>query len=324
MLKIFGDIARFLGIKNPYFLFLAIKKQKRIRSSVVERISKDFLNDFICKNKQEKLDKLKKGLDQKSKDNVDYIVKNIELVIFNNFIDYDILFNEDDLKARKNRKKLLEEFNKMNIKFPKKIKKIEYPVLYKHGIECVPDFKKYIEGKDILDCGGYIGDSAMMFYKNFGNIINNIHIFEPIENNYNFIKDTIKLNGCQNRVFVCKKGVGDKNETLYMSESGPSSHIVKKSKNKIEATKIDDYVKKNNLKPGVIKRDIEGFEYNSLLGARKTIEKYKPILLISIYHNARDFFDIKPMIESRKLGYKFKIEKHNPNSPFLETVLICY
>jgi hypothetical protein len=71
-------------------------------------------------------------LDQKSKDNVDYIVKNIELVIFNNFIDYDILFNEDDLKSRKNKKKLLQEFNKLNIKFPKKIKKIEYPVLYKH------------------------------------------------------------------------------------------------------------------------------------------------------------------------------------------------
>jgi hypothetical protein len=34
-----------------------------------------------------------------------------------------------------------------------------------------------------------------------------------------------------------------------MSESGPSSHIVKESKNKIEVTKIDDYTEKNKLKP---------------------------------------------------------------------------
>jgi len=71
-------------------------------------------------------------LDQKSKDNVDYVSKNIELVIFNNFIDYDILFNEYNLNTKKNKKKLLKEFYKLNIKFPKKIKNIEYPVLCKH------------------------------------------------------------------------------------------------------------------------------------------------------------------------------------------------
>jgi hypothetical protein len=39
------------------------------------------------------------------------------------------------------------------------------------------------------------------------------------------------------------------------------------------------------------------------------IIKYKPILLISIYHNKKDFFEIKPLIESWNLGYTFKIRK---------------
>jgi hypothetical protein len=59
-----------------------------------------------------------------------------------------------------------------------------------------------------------------------------------------------------------------------------------------------------------------------LLWAEKIIKKYKPILLISIYHNWRDFYKIKPLIESWNLGYKFKI-KHLSTHIFFETVLIC-
>ena len=35
----------------------------------------------------------------------------------------------------------------------------------------------------------------------------------------------------------------------------------------------------------------------------------KPILPISIYHTAHDFFEIKPLIESWGLGYRFSIHK---------------
>jgi hypothetical protein len=37
------------------------------------------------------------------------------------------------------------------------------------------------------------------------------------------------------------------------------------------------------------------------LGAEKTIKKDKPILLISVYHTGKDFFEIKPLLESWNL-----------------------
>lgn len=46
-------------------------------------------------------------------------------------------------------------------------------------------------------------------------------------------------------------------------------------------------------------------------------------MLISIYHNAKDFFEIKPMLESWNLGYKFKIFKPIDHTIAVETALFC-
>ncbi|KKM95531.1 hypothetical protein LCGC14_1187320, partial [marine sediment metagenome] len=51
----------------------------------------------------------------------------------------------------------------------------------------------------------------------------------------------------------------------------------------VESTTIDSYVKERNLKVGLIKLDIEGHGLKALEGAKNTIKKYKPMLLISIY-----------------------------------------
>jgi hypothetical protein len=70
---------------------------------------------------------------------------------------------------------------------------------------------------------------------------------------------------------------------------------------------LDAYAEEHGLEVGLIKADIEGAEPAFLQGARETIIKHRPILLISIYHYPDDFFGIKPMIESWDLGYGFKI-----------------
>ena len=58
-------------------------------------------------------------------------------------------------------------------------------------------------------------------------------------------------------------------------------------------------------------------------GALETIRTQKPTLILSIYHNASDFFDIKPLIENLDLGYKFKVHKPFDYTIVAETVLIC-
>ena len=70
--------------------------------------------------------------------------------------------------------------------------------------------------------------------------------------------------------------------------------------------------------------DIEGSELEAIKGARNTICKFRPILLISVYHLPKDFFEIKPLIESLGLGYKFMFRKLVFHDPLTEVSLIGY
>lgn len=60
-----------------------------------------------------------------------------------------------------------------------------------------------------------------------------------------------------------------------------------------------------------------------LHGAQNTIREQRPVLLISIYHNESDFFDIKPWLETLNLGYKFKIHKPVYGSAIIEAMLVA-
>lgn len=51
----------------------------------------------------------------------------------------------------------------------------------------------------------------------------------------------------------------------------------------IELVTLDSYVKEHNLKIGLIKVDIEGFEMEFLKGAKETICTQKPTMILSIY-----------------------------------------
>ena len=138
---------------------------------------------------------------------------------------------------------------------------------------------------------------------------------------------TIELNESK-KIVPINKALGSKDEELeiYLQDSGSSINRViteNPAKEKIQVTTLDKFVKENNLEIGLIKVDIEGFEQEFLKGAFETIKAQKPTLLISIYHNASDFFDIKPMIESWNLGYKFRIVKPIDGGIRGETLLIA-
>ena len=92
---------------------------------------------------------------------------------------------------------------------------------------------------------------------------------------------------------------------------------------KVQEVTVDQFVKENNLDVGLITIDVEGAEKDLLSGAVETIKSQKPMLFISIYHSAEDFFEIKPWIENLDLGYKFEIIKEQPWTFIADTILKC-
>ncbi len=291
---------------------------------------KEFYNDIDKTTYIDKYKNLIKNLDDESISCVSKILNRIEQVNNKN-IPIDI-FDDDEIKQIS---KIKKEFSQNVIKLDDECfayKKYFLPIrhfepsvfYYKHDIDKIKNID-YIKNKNIIDVGGYIGDSAIVL-KDYTD--EKIYSFEPTNYNYNLMLKTIELNNQQEKIVPIKAALGSQEEQLEINiqDSGSSINRViseNPSKEIINVTTLDKFIEQNPLKIGLIKVDIEGFEQEFIKGAVNTIKEQKPILLLSIYHFAKDFFDIKPIIESFNLGYKCTIVKPVDGSIRGEILLIC-
>ena len=192
---------------------------------------------------------------------------------------------------------------------------------YKHGLVYLSEETlKFLNNKDFLDCGAYIGDSALIFEKYYNP--RKIYSFEPDEENYNFLLNTIKLNNLK-KVNPIKLGVGSQDNLVNFLHSTGASHITDdNSEIQIKITSIDKFVFDNNIDVGLIQIDVEGYELEALKGAKRTIKEFKPVLSISIYHNAEQFIHIMEYIQDLVPNYKCIIRHLEDFLPVSETMLI--
>ena len=199
---------------------------------------------------------------------------------------------------------------------------------YKHGVDSIKTINK-VKGHTIIDVGGFVGDSALVLSELMPNVI---YSFEPIQRNFQNMLKTISLNKLEN-VIPVNFGLGNQTTLvdMYVSTGGGGSSFEKRqgmtyieNNDTVKITTLDEYVNREKICDiAMIKVDIEGAEPLFLEGAKQTICNQKPILLISIYHNAHDFFELKPLIESWNLGYTFSVYKPVFENTTSETLLIA-
>ena len=197
--------------------------------------------------------------------------------------------------------------------------------VYKHYLAEVFSKKTLddIRNKDIIDVGGFICDSAVILEREFTD--KNVYSFEPTRSNHELALQTLRLNDSK-RVIAINKGLGAQKSTMQIDLCGGASSLAfsrTQYVENVEITTLDDFVKEHNLQVGLIKVDIEGFEMEFLKGAKDTICSQKPALSICIYHSGRDYFHIKPLIESWNLGYRFEIFKRMDGYFTIDTALFC-
>lgn len=183
----------------------------------------------------------------------------------------------------------------------------------------LPQFKTSISKKEVfIDGGAYKGESTINFMKWCQSMDENIecisYIFEPEESNLIELKNNLSLENI-NAVLI-KKGLWSKNAKMSFSSNESCSSIKEEGNLEIEVDCLDDIV---DDKVTFIKMDIEGAEYEALIGAKNTISRYKPKLAISIYHKPEDIFEIAQLIYSLNPEYKFYLRHYSLSTN--ETVL---
>lgn len=120
--------------------------------------------------------------------------------------------------------------------------------------------------------------------------------FEPNPETYLKLQNNVQLNQLNN-VKTLNIGIGNKQEikTLaarkYYPGSGSMEDCIKSDilreqykTFQVEVDTLDNCIEKIDLpKPDLIKIDIEGMEYNALLGMAETLSEYKPLLYVEIH-----------------------------------------
>jgi FkbM family methyltransferase len=274
--------------------------------------------EYITKN-QDQIELFINDLDSESKKELETILKNLEYMST-----HTLLETIQKFILRPN--ELLEQLNTIEsikdaYKLPMEIYE-ESIFKYKHGLKLLPeDIIKSLDNKDFIDCGAYIGESALIFEKEYNP--NKIYSFEPVLDNYKLLIENIKINNLK-KVIAIQKGVGEKSTTIKFVSLGVSSFISEKGDAEMDIISIDEYVEKNNLSVGLIKMDIEGYELKALEGAKKTIKKFKPVLLIGIYHNPEELFNTKQYIQGILPNYEFIIKHLADIRPLAEIHLIAW
>lgn len=198
---------------------------------------------------------------------------------------------------------------------------------YDCGICAIKNIEQIRRG-DIIDAGAYVGDSSIVLSKYTDGVV---HAFEAFYDSYCQINEICTMNYVHNvKGYNLALGIKTGIETLYVSETDEANGLVKRngidyfSEQTVTVTSIDDFVEQNHLKISLIKSDIEGGEAALLEGAKKTIREQSPILLISVYHTADDFFSIKDKILA--INDKYNIEFFRPltaSNVITDTMLIC-
>ena len=187
--------------------------------------------------------------------------------------------------------------------------------LHYFDLDIIPTFSN----KVFVDVGAYIGDSTKDFidtYKNY----KNIYCYEMTSETM----ATLKNNLCKyENIVYLNKAVSSSNGVGYFTDElidASTNKLVNNGNVETEIVSLDNDITE---KVDMIKMDIEGEEYNALVGCKNHIINDKPILLISVYHNNEDLWKLPKLINEFNSEYNFYLRNYGNNIFPTEIVLIA-
>ncbi len=151
---------------------------------------------------------------------------------------------------------------------------------YSGELHIIQTIKKNLPvGGIVFDVGANVGDWSKFIVKEYKDLDYSLFMFEPASSAYKHLQKNIEKT--QNRFFY-KIGFGDKKEKIkiyYDNEAqGSAGAFMKDAKysEEIEIDTIDRFCLKHDIqKIDFLKMDVQGYEYNILVGAKQMLANGK-------------------------------------------------
>ena len=153
-----------------------------------------------------------------------------------------------------------------------------------------------LKNETFIDLGAYNGDTAIDFanrcpnYKQITAIEPDIKTFKKLQNNTSDLKNIELINAC----------ISSRCGMVPFSAKGGRNSSIGDGGDMLKSITVDSL----NTEATFIKMDVEGEEVGAIEGAKETILKQKPKMLISAYHRADDFIKIPQAVLGIRNDYK--------------------
>jgi len=176
-----------------------------------------------------------------------------------------------------------------------------------------------------VDVGAYVGFYTVLAARHGWRVV----AFEPNPISLVLLRYNIALHGVGDRVVIVGKAAGDVHgyARFSMSSSPSESSFTKYLRSElklldivVEVTTIDSALESLGVKDFdslVVKVDVEGFGLRVLRGARKTIERFRPLILFEVHRTFDEEDEIHALKMLKDLGYGFVVVESRSRRNFI-------
>ena len=161
-----------------------------------------------------------------------------------------------------------------------------------------------------VDCGAFDGDTIRGYLQRQGSHFKHIIAIEPDRINYQKLLTSFSAfpESIRSRLIALNLAVGAREETVQFNMTGTMGSAIGTGTYKVECMPLDTILK--DRMPTYIKMDVEGAEPDALAGAHQVLEKYLPVLAISVYHRQEHLWQIPLLIQSVSQDYRLFLRRY--------------
>lgn len=252
------------------------------------------LNLILCDNNQENNKKKVDGFEEITVIHIDELVESYsDCKVIISLFTYNILLEVYD--------NLIKHYVNKDHIYVAKVENIEMQYF-----DSVIQFSK---DEIFVDAGVSNGNTSVRFVNKCNHKYKKLYLIEPRSDMLEVIWNNLGRESITNYELF-HGGLWDEvGQLTFDGDLAGGSRISEKGETTINTTSLDELTKGEPVT--FIKMDIEGAELKALIGAKETIQKYKPKLAICIYHKREDSISIPLYIKSLVPEYKLYMRQYS-------------